>query len=280
VSSTRRTAARLRPDAASPTGRRAPAETLFVNSVEKGFRVLEALRTGGRPLGLTEIATATGLDKSAAQRFTNTLHALGYLTKDPRTRRYGPGLRLMDFSFTYLSQSRLAEIAVPRLIEAGRRYDTTINLCELIGTEIIYTLRIPHQRASYIATVQGRRMPAFCTAGGTVMLAFRPPEEAARLVDASDRRPLTEHTIVERGAVLARIDAARRHGYGIGVEQSLPREISIAAPVLDSRGIAFAAVQVPVYLPQWSVAEARAKVAPLVMETARSISGRLSGAEG
>ncbi len=261
-------------------GERPKAETLFVNSVEKGFRVLEAFRTSGRPLGLKEIAAATGLDKSAAQRFSNTLHELGYLAKDPRTRRYRPGIRLMDFSFTYLSQNRLAEIAVARLIEAGKRYQTTINLCELIDTEIIYTIRIPHERASFVATVPGRRMPAFCTAGGTAILAFRPPEEAAQVVDASDRRPLTDHTIVERDAVLARIARARRQGYGIGIEQSLPREISVAAPVLDNNGRALAAVQIPVYKPQWSVREARAKIAPLVMETARSISGSLMGSDG
>ena len=72
------------------------AGTLFVSSLEKGFRVLEAFREAPGDLGLTEIALRTGLDKSAAQRFTNTLYQLGYLEKDPRSRRYRPAARLME----------------------------------------------------------------------------------------------------------------------------------------------------------------------------------------
>ena len=89
-------------------------DTLFVASLEKGLRVLNAFRTHRQSLGITDIAQATNLDKSAAQRFTNTLHRLGYLEKDEQTRRYRPAIALMDFSYTYLQQDRLAEIAVAR----------------------------------------------------------------------------------------------------------------------------------------------------------------------
>ena len=105
--------------------------------------MLEAFREAPGDLGLTEIALRTGLDKSAAQRFTNTLHQLGYLEKDARSRRYRPASRLMDFSYTFLHQNRLAEVAVLRLINASKVHGTTVNLCEMIDTNIIYTVRIP-----------------------------------------------------------------------------------------------------------------------------------------
>ena len=253
--------------------------TLFVGSLEKGFRVLEAFRQAPGDLGLTEISARTGLDKSAAQRFTNTLHQLGYLEKDPRTRRYRPAARLLDMSYTYLHQNRLAETAIARLIEASKVYGTTVNLCELIDIDIIYTVRIPHQKANFPSTVPGRRMPAYCTSGGTSILAFRPMAEAEAIVDASNRTPITNDTITERSAVMARIKEAREKGYGIGVGQALTNEVSVAAPVLNQLGYAVAAVQIPVYMPQWTPDEAREKIAPLVMETARSISGSLSDAD-
>jgi len=271
-----RHAAVHRPADADPSS----ADTLIVGSLEKGFRVLEAFQKGHRNLGVTEIAAITGLDKSAAQRFANTLHRLGYLQKDATTRRYRPAIRLMDMAFTYLSHDRLAEIAIVRLIDAAKRYETTINLAVLDGTDIVYTLRIPHERASYVATIPGRRMPTFCTSSGTVMLAFRDRAEAEAIIDASDRQSITGQTITDRDAVMRRIDEARRQGYGLGVGQALPDEISIAAPVFDSRGLAIAAVQIPVYQPQWTVAAARAKIAPVAMETARAISGSISADEG
>ncbi|MCG8561318.1 MAG: IclR family transcriptional regulator [Hyphomicrobiales bacterium] len=258
------------------------AGTLFVGSVEKGFRVLDAFRRaqnelGLSELGLTEVARLSGLDKSAAQRFTNTLAQLGYLDKDPRTRRYRPAIKLAEFYHTYVVGNHLAELAMPRLIEASKVYDTTVNLCEPSGTGIIYIIRIPHQKAYYNATIAGRWMPAFCTASGVVILANRPREETDAILAASDLTPLTEWTETNPKRIRARIDRARKRGYDIGIQQSLRHEISTAAPVLDREGKAIGAVQIPVYMPSWREAEVRKKIVPLAMETARAISGSLSG---
>ena len=257
--------------------RRRP-DTLFVGSVEKGFAVLHAFRTGQRELGLrdlslSQISEISGLDKSASQRFTNTLVELGYLEKDPRTRRYRPALGLIDFYYTYMISNRLAEIAMPRLIQASQVHGTTVNLCEPAGTDIIYTIRVPHQKAYFRATVPGRRMPAFCTASGLVILANRTEEEAETIIASSNMEPRTKWTITDPKAVRKRINQARRDGYCISVQQSLAHEISTAAPVLDSEGRAFAAVQVPVYMPEWTTDMVKDKIVPLVIETARAISG-------
>ncbi|MGI9417089.1 MAG: IclR family transcriptional regulator [Geminicoccaceae bacterium] len=256
--------------------------TLFVGSVEKGFRVLHAFRRAQSELGLsdlslTEIAKLAELDKSAAQRFTNTLVQLGFLDKDARTRRYRPAIGLTEFYHTYVISNRLAELAMSRLIEASKVYDTTVNLAEPSGTGIIYTIRIPHQKAYYNATIAGRWMPAYCTASGIVILANRPREEAEAILAASDMKPRTQWTVTDPERIRARIETARETGYDIGLQQSLKHEISTAAPVLDSDGKAIGAVQIPVYMPSWGQEEVEEKIVPLAIETARAISGSLSG---
>lgn len=263
-------------------GHRERPDTLFVGSVEKGFAVLRAFRTGQRELGLpdlslSQIAEITGLDRSAVQRFTNTLVELGYLEKDTRTRRYRPAIGLIDFYYTYIVSNRLAEIAMPRLIEASKVHGTTVNLCEPTGTEIIYTIRIPHEKAFFRATVPGRRMPAFCTAPGVAILAHRPEAEVEAILAASDMKPMTEWTDTDPKKIRKRIAAARHNGYEISVQQSLIHEISTAAPVVDSEGRAFAAVQIPVYMPRWTVEMVQEKIVPLLTETARAISGSYFG---
>ncbi len=253
-------------------------DTLFVGSVEKGFAVLHAFRTGQRELGLrdlslSQISQISGLEKSASQRFTNTLVKLGYLEKDERTRRYRPALGLIDFYYTYMVSNRLAEIAMPRLIEASQKHGTTVNLCEQVGTDVIYTIRVPHQKAFFRATVPGRRMPAYCTAPGLVILANRTEEETETILSTSIMEPMTKWTITEPKQVRKRIEDARRDGYSISAQQSMVHEISTAAPVLDSEGRAFAAVQIPVYMPEWTTEMVEEKIVPLVIETARAISG-------
>jgi IclR family pca regulon transcriptional regulator len=248
---------------------------LFVGSLEKGFRVLSAFGDADAALGITEIAERTGLDKSAAQRFSNTLHKLGYLEKDHRTRRYRPAKKLMEFAFTYLRHSSLSAIAMPRLIEAGSVFMTTVNLAERIDNEMIYTLRIPQQNASYVATVPGRKVPITFTSTGLAYLSRMTHDDAMKVVETTERREYTASTIVEPKKIASLIKRSRKDGFAITYEQMLPREISIAAPVLDVHGRPLAAVQIPVYRPSWSVEDAKEKLGPLVIETADKISSAL-----
>ena len=117
-----------------------PPHPLFVNSLEKGLRVLLAFGASHPEMGVTEIAARTGLDKSAAQRFSNTLCALGYLAKNPRTRRYRPAIKCLDFAQAYLWTDALLKIASPRLIELGGRLGETVNLARIDGPDIVYEI--------------------------------------------------------------------------------------------------------------------------------------------
>jgi IclR family pca regulon transcriptional regulator len=255
----------------------------FVASVAKCFQVLKAFRRGQtelrqRDLGLSEICKLSGLDKSAAQRFSETLVTLGYLEKDPGTRRYRPGIALIDFYYTFMVSHRLAQIAMPILIEASKVYDTTVNLCELEGTDAIYTVRIPQAKASYGTMLAGRRVPAFCASPGTVLLAHMPEDEADAVLAASDLRKITEYTVTDIPALKAQMAEARRLGYHVSDQQSQIHNVSTAAPVLRMDGRAVAAVHIPGYAPQWNLESVHEKLVPLAVETARRISDSLTEA--
>ena len=255
----------------------------FVASVAKCFQVLKAFRAGQtemrlRDLSLAEITRLSGLDKSAAQRFSETLVTLGYLDKDPQTRRYRPAIGLIDFYYTFMVSNRLAQIAMPQLIEASKVYDTTVNLCELSGTDVIFTVRIPQARASYGTTLAGRRVPAFCGAPGTVMLAHMSDAEADAFYAAADIRPITEYTMTDLDGLRRQRLEARRNGYCVSDQQSQLQNISTAAPILTDDGRAVGAVHIPAYMPQWTLAAVEEKLIPLATETARRISDSLTEA--
>jgi len=255
------------------------SSALFVGSLEKGFRVLAAFSDDFPALGVTEIALRTGLDKSAAQRFSNTLHQLGFLEKDVATRRYRPGRRLMEMAYTYLRHSVLGAAAMPRLIEAGSVYQTTVNLAEREDTNVIYTIRIPHVKAAYSATVPGRRVPIFCSASGIAMMSRMDESEAHAILARSDMTPRLPTTMIDPEKVMKLVAQTRRRGFALTYAQQLPREISIAAPIVDVRGRPIGAVQIPVYTPAWKQSEAAAKLGPLAIETADGVSGALVASE-
>ncbi len=247
-------------------------DPLHVASLEKAFRVMGAFSSGRRDLGITEIAEATGLTKSAAQRFVHTLTALGYLERDEETRRYAPGIRLLDLGFLYLRHDALAERASPFLVAASERCGERVNLSEFDGSDIVYTFRIPKRTMGYINTVVGRRLPAFATSGGRAVLAALPEDEALRIVTQAERKALTPRTVTDVDSIMAGVADARRLGYAFTDSEILLGELAVAAAVLDHRGHPVGAVHISVSNGAWSEARVREDLAPLAMETAQTIS--------
>jgi len=264
------------PSTTQPESARA-SDPLFVRSIEKGLRVLYAFGSEYRALGLTEIAAATGLGMSAVQRFVHTWQTLGYLKRDPHSRRYILAPKLLDFSFMYQRSSGLVEIAMPHLVTLGNTCQENINMMELDATDVLYIVRLPRQEIRYPAGIVGARVPAFCTSAGRIILAHLPQEDARDIIQATDLTPRTPYTLTDSRAILEHLVEVRQLGYSIVDQEGLVGEISVAAPILDYAGTAIAAVSVPVSTTRWSVKSVQETLAPHVLETARAISRACGG---
>lgn len=248
------------------------SDALFVGSLEKGLRVLSAFLGGEEHLGLSDICRLTNLDKSAAQRFTHTLMMLGYLDKDPRTRRYHPSVRMLDWSVAYMRSDPLIQIAGPHLVNLHDETRQAVNLSRLVDTDVSYVIRIPARRARLLSPIVGERVPAFCTASGRAILSGRSDDEVAAILDRSRLVPFTERTICDRGKILARIAAARRVGYTIAEEECLPGELTIAAPILNAEGRSIAGLNMSMTTRDWTPDRMRAELAPALLRTVAALS--------
>ncbi|MDR3514196.1 MAG: IclR family transcriptional regulator C-terminal domain-containing protein [Azospirillaceae bacterium] len=246
---------------------------LFVGSLERGFAVLEAFRATQREMGVSEIAMATGFDKSAAQRFAFTLHALGYLEKNPATRKYRLSHQVLGLSYTYLRANPLVEVATPYLADLRQACQCRVDLSILDRQQIIYLVRLQSRREAFGATLIGRRIPAFCSSGGRAMLARLPEDEARALIETSDRTPLTPHTVTDVDAIMAAIAHARHDGFAVSVQESLVGEIVVAAPVIDAEDRPRAAVHIAMPFAECDEDTIRARFAPMAIATARLIAG-------
>ena len=262
------------PTQAEPTR---ASDPLFVQSIEKGLRIIYAFGSENRALGLTEIAAATGLGISATQRFLHTWQKLGYLKREPHSRRYFLGPKLLDFSFVYQRSSGLVEIAMPHLITLSDTCQETIHLLELDASDVLFIVRLPRHEQRYPAGVVGARVPAFCTSSGRAILAYRPQEETDAVLQVSDLTERTPHTLTDMEAILERLSEIRRLGYCIVNQEVLMGEISLSAPILDFTGKAIAAVSIPLSTARWSVKSAQETLVPHLLETTRAISRACGG---
>jgi DNA-binding IclR family transcriptional regulator len=259
-----------RPDA----GRESP---LFMGSVAKCFQVLEALNAAARPVALTELAALARLDRSAVQRITHTLHAMGYLRQSPATRAYTLSGRMLEFGHTVLATDRLRDKAEPHLQALNRKTGETVNLTELEGPEIVYVARFPSLHAVSVDLHVGSRLPVYCSAAGRAILSRLDEDEAMAMLAAIKRPALTKRTITDLPGLRAALAEARRLGYALNDQEAFVGDISIAAALMNRAGEPVGAVNIAVPSPRWTLEEVLRRLVPQLMKTVREINRELAG---
>jgi len=255
---------------ASPDAVRDP---LYVQSVEKAFRVLTAFDAKRRTLSLSQLAQATGMDVSATQRFAHTLQRLGYLHKDPHTRHFELTTLTLAPAYHYTQSNPLLRRAVPYLVQLSSSTEEATNLSVLESTHIVFVARFISRHGLQVNLSVGTRMPAYCTGPGIAILSQLPRTEADAILRASKLKPYTPHTTWRMPDLLAKLEVAAMRGYAVCVDEMTMNDISVAAPVLDTDGRPIAAVNVGVSKLRIDATAAEAQFAPLVVATAQAISG-------
>lgn len=246
-------------------------DPLLVQSVEKAFRVLRSF-DGSRPnLSLSQIAEETGLDISAAQRFTHTLTKLGYLTKNSDTKRFELSVKALDFGYHYSRASALVERGMPYLLHLSKTTEETVNLTVLDETDIVFVSRFMSRHVLNNDVVTGMRLPAYCTAPGIAILSALPEDEAKDILQRSHLHPYTPHTTWNLDELHGKLKLSADRGYATAFEEYFHGDLSLAAPVLDSDGRPYGAINIAVSRSRFTPEESEEKFAPLVTAAARSI---------
>lgn len=247
-------------------------ERLFLRSVARAFQVLEVFGRQAHPLSLRDVALAAGIDKSAAQRIAQTLLNLGYLERASKDAGLLPGKKLLDRSFDYLRTNPLIERATPVLLSLRETTGERADLSLFDGDSIIYALRLQSKRETFFATLAGRRIPTFSSAGGRCCLARLDDDAVQDIIMNSDRKPQTSKTIVDPDAIMKKVEEARHDGYSCAVEESLIGEVVVAASITHNDGQPVAAIHIAGSLGEWDEQEFRRRFAPLAIEAARALS--------
>jgi len=256
---------------AAPSGS-ADRDSLMVQSVEKAFRVLTAFDGTDRSMSLSEVAQKSELDLSAAQRFVHTLERLGYLRKDPATRRLELTVRSLELGYSYMRGSALVERTMPYLQHLSKTTEETVNLTVLDGTEIVFVSRFMSRHVLNTDVFVGMRLPAYCTAPGMAILSRLPLPDALAVLKGSDLRPYTPSTTWKLEDLERKLKASAERGYAVTCGEIYRGDISIGAAVTDASGYPSGAINVAVSTSRYTAAEAEAQFSPLVIAAAHSVS--------
>jgi len=244
---------------------------LYVQSFAKGVEVILAFGAGRSEMNLPEIAAVTGMSKSAAQRFTFTLEALGYLAKHPETKRYRLTPKVIELGYRYLLTDPVVERASPYLLELNRKCGENINIAQPDGTDMVYVGRFPSFFHMPVYMPIGRRLPMYCTAAGRAYLAALDPRAAAEILDRSRLERYTPTTVTDRQALLDLIARAREEGFSTADGEYYQGDLGIGIALTDRRGQPVGSVNLAAPSSRWTLARMKRELAPQLMETCRLI---------
>jgi IclR family pca regulon transcriptional regulator len=248
------------------------ADPLMVQSVAKAFRVLAAFDEDRPTMSLTQLAAAIDLDKSATQRFAHTLAKLGYLYKDPETKRFELSAKTLSLGYHFTRANRLVDRAMPYLLHLSKTTEETINLTVPDDTNIVFVSRFMSRHVLNNDVIVGTRLPAYCTAPGIAILSKLPLEEARAVLDRSDLRPFTPNTTYRLKDILKKLEVSAKRGFATAFEEYYHGDLSLAAAILDPKGRPVGAINIAVSRARFSPEEAEERFSPLVVAAAMSVS--------
>ncbi|CAM3573820.1 IclR family transcriptional regulator [Bordetella sputigena] len=247
------------------------ASALLIQSLEKGLAVLASFRPHAS-MSLQEIAKENGITMGSAQRVAHTLEQTGYLTRDPRSKRYSTTVKAVGLGYSYLYRQPLFQHAHAVMHQLNQECGEIVNLSVPDDQDnMVFVMRVAPAKHIPVYMPVGTRIPCVASASGRALWAHLPPAELDKKLRAIARIKHTPRTTTDPAALRALIDEARRDHYAYADEEFYSGDVNVAATILDDAGEPVAAVNISVPKPQWSLERARGELGPLVIRAARAI---------
>ena len=165
------------PSAASGTAvAAAPKARTRLSSVATSIRLLKAFSEKDVELGISALSKRLDVSKSTVHRLATTLVSEGLLEQNPETERYRLGLALFTLGTLVRRRMDISTEAKPLLLELRRLTNENVHLAILDAAQVMYIHELESGQAIRLRPHLGLSKPAFCTAEGMAILAFRSPE--------------------------------------------------------------------------------------------------------
>src|SRR5690606_12843015 len=201
----------------------------------------EARRAGG--LGVNRLAEITGREKSQVSRALRALASVGFVARDPETRRYAIGWQLIALTAGSPEMHMLEEARGP-MDDLLSELDESVHLCVLYGTDVMTLItQFPHGRRAPGLTAPV--VPAYQTSAGRVLLSDHSEAQLAAKFAGTDFSIAGPTARVRNVADLAdTIRDVRETGYATVDEELRSGVVGASAPVRDHTGQVRAALNV------------------------------------
>lgn len=216
-----------------------------VTTSQKTIRLLDELRKAGSA-GVTELASAVGMNKSTVHNHLSTLVSEEIVVQ--RGTEYTLGLRLLEFGGRARDQQPLYSISVP---EIERLAAQTGELANLVVEEYghgVYLVCKKGDKAVNLDIYPGVRRPLHLTASGKAILAHVSTDRLDEIVERHGLPAKTDKSVTDRDQLHDQLQVVRDRGFAVDDEEHISGLRCIGAPIMgeDQSVLGAVSISVPV----------------------------------
>jgi DNA-binding IclR family transcriptional regulator len=223
-----------------------PDSRQFVESINRGFRILNIVSNSSTPLSLSELSKESELSVSTIQRLAYTLQRLGLLDRDQQSKRFRIGPEMITLSFTVIDNLTLKNIAYPHMKKLSEQLDEVVALMALSGTRMIIIESIKTRQILNVNTGSGTNVPWHATASGKAILSFLPENRVDTILEQHNFKKYTENTITSKKTFNRMLPGIQKRGFAMAIDENAYGLGAVSAPVRSSNGDVVAALTVMV----------------------------------
>jgi IclR family acetate operon transcriptional repressor len=237
-----------------------------VQSIERGFELLEIMASVSSPIGVSELSERAGLPVPTIHRLIRTLLNNGYVRQLP-SRRYALGPRLIRLGESATQQfGRSSRAHLAELVEA---IGETANMAVLDVNMAVYVAQVPSAHTMRMFTEVGRRVHLHCTGVGKALLMQMSDNDVRELLTRSGMPAYTEATITDVDAMIAELGRSRERGYAADEAEQEIGVRCFAVPVPNAPTLTAISISGP---DGRVTVDAAAQVIPTLQRVARELS--------
>src|SRR3954447_22705497 len=243
--------------------------TDFVESLDRGLRLLQKFGAASGPMTLSDLARAANLPRATARRILFTLERGGFVATDRKLFTLTP--HVLTLSASYLRSSQVVTVLQPVLDRIATAAQEISSLAVLDGEEVVFIARGSPARVFSAGLDIGYRLPAFCTSVGRVLLSRLSDDELAAALGTMNLTPLTPFTVTDKKTLRQTIQRDRAQGHSLVDREAEPGFRSISVPVRRYDGAIVAAINMGAHVDRVPTGEMIERFLPLLRDAAAQV---------
>jgi len=215
----------------------ASKKNYYIKSIIKSLNILNLFSESRQELSISEISKALDLGLSTTYRLLSTLKYKNYIEQNPLNLKYKLGYAFLNKAFLVShNEADIIKKSVSYLENLRDFTKESVSLAVLDGVNIVYIAKADSYELLRTNIEIGKKMPAYNTALGRVLLAYLSPKQFNRLFSKDNlliSAPCSNLNISEFKQYLEKV---KGEGIALDNEECIPGIRCIAAPIVDVNG--------------------------------------------